>query len=329
MGCRIQRALPLLVLGLLAGCGGGGGDGPLGPPSNNDNTYRPGLFQPSSSFANQCAAPRSGTGDRSGSAFTENMFLRSWTNELYLWYSEVPDRDPSGVATANYFDALKTPELTKPSGRPKDQFHFTYPTAVWEQLSQSGIEIGYGVQWVVLSNLPPRKVVVAYVEPGTPAAAQNLTRGTEVLIADNVDVVNGTGNIGAQLDAAFFPTRTGSHTFQVRDVAGAVRNITMNAVEVKHEPVLIRSAIDTSVGRVGYMLFNDHLATAEAQLVNAINWFRTAGIEELVLDLRYNGGGLLDIASELAYMIGGNMTRGQTFERLVFNDKNPTTNPVT
>nr|WP_298718549.1 S41 family peptidase [uncultured Steroidobacter sp.] len=333
MGCRFQRALPLLVLGLLAGCGGGGGGGiggPGAPPPSNDGTYRPGVFQPSSSFANQCAAPRAGTSDRSGSAFTENMFLRSWTNELYLWYSEVPDRNPNGVSTANYFEALKTPATTA-SGRAKDQFHFTYPTAVWDQLSQSGVEVGYGVQWIVLAGAPPRKVVVAYVEPGTPAATASLGRGAEVLMADGVDVVNATGsNVPDQLYAALYPSAAGqTHTFQIRETSGAVRNLSMRSVEVTHQPVLVSSTLDQSGVRVGYLLFNDHIATAESQLVNAINRFRTDGIQDLILDLRYNGGGFLDIANELAYMIGGNNTRGQVFERLVFNDKHPTTNPIT
>jgi len=313
----------------VAGCGGGGGGDPAGsaPPTN---TFRPGTFQPSSSLANQCEAPRSGTSDRSGSAFTENMFLRSWTNELYLWYAEVPDRDPTGSTTADYFRILKTPATTA-SGRDKDQFHFTYSTAQWEQLSQAGVEIGYGVQWVVISNAPPRKVLAAYVEPGTPAANVLLPRGAEVLMVDGVDVVNATGgNVGTQLNAAFYPTAAGqTHTFQIRETTGAVRTLSMNSVAVTHQPVLDSRVLDASGVPVGYLLFNDHIATAESQLVSAINSFRTAGVQELILDLRYNGGGFLDIASELSYMIGGSMTAGQTFERLVFNDKNPNTNPVT
>ena len=70
------------------------------------------------------------------------MFLRSWTNDMYLLYREVPDRDPTGFTTESYFqDVLKT-SLTTASGRAKDQFHFTYPTDVWEDLSQAGIEPG-------------------------------------------------------------------------------------------------------------------------------------------------------------------------------------------
>jgi hypothetical protein len=77
-------------------------------------------------------------------------------------------------------------------------------------------------------------------------------------------------------------------------------------------------------------LFNDHLATSEAQLVAAIDTLRTAAIVDLVVDIRYNGGGYLDIASELSYMVAGAVpTAGQTFERLQFNDKHTSIDPVT
>ena len=78
------------------------------------------------------------------------------------------------------------------------------------------------------------------------------------------------------------------------------------------------------------MQFNDHLPTAEQDLIDAFASFRSQNVADLVLDLRYNGGGSLAIASEVAYMIAGNVpTAGQPFERLVFNDKHTAINPVT
>ena len=78
------------------------------------------------------------------------------------------------------------------------------------------------------------------------------------------------------------------------------------------------------------MLFNDHLATAESELVAAFSQLQSAGVQDLVLDIRYNGGGYLDIASEVAYMIAGaGPTAGQTFEMQQFNSKYPSTNPLT
>jgi hypothetical protein len=81
---------------------------------------------------------------------------------------------------------------------------------------------------------------------------------------------------------------------------------------------------------VGYLLFTDHIATAESALIDAVNTLKAAGITDLVLDIRYNGGGFIDIASELAFMIAGSgPTAGKTFERLVFNAKHPSFDPFT
>ena len=92
----------------------------------------------------------------------------------------------------------------------------------------------------------------------------------------------------------------------------------------------IVTTFNTTSGLVGYIQFNDHIATAETPLRNAISLLDNANVTDLILDLRYNGGGYLDLASELAYMIGNTtLTSGRTFEKIVFNDKNPSRNPVT
>lgn len=339
MATLVRAALAATGLCMLAACGGGGGGGsslgPNPPPGGGSGgTYTSGVFQPSSSLAAQCVAPRAGTSDRPGTAFTEKMFLRSWTNELYLWYREVPDENPGSLPVEDYFERLKTP-LQTPSGRPKDQFHFTFPSEVWEALSQGGVEVGYGAEWMILqgSQGQPR-VIVAFVEPGTPATGPaNLARGVEVLIADGVTLANATTDANfATLNAAFFPEAEGeSHTFTVKEAGGpATREITMISAEITRTPVRTFPPIDASGIPVGYLLFNDHIATSEPALIAAVEQLADDNVQDLILDLRYNGGGFLDIASQLAYMIaGGARTTGQPFEQLVFNDKNPNLNPVT
>ena len=103
----------------------------------------------------------------------------------------------------------------------------------------------------------------------------------------------------------------------------------LESTEIISTPVQHVSVIDTDTGAVGYMLFNDHIATSEQQLIDAVNTLKEEEIVDLVLDLRYNGGGFLDIANELAYMIAGDASVGRVFDELEFNDKHSTVNPVT
>jgi carboxyl-terminal processing protease len=325
------RVLLLPLLGLLASCGGGDdgdGTGGIGGGGGSNTGWQAGVFLPSTNFDAMCAAPRPGTSDRRGTATDENNWLRSWTNEIYLWYSEVSDLNPAAYTTENYFPLLKTTATTA-SGRAKDKFHFTYDTDVWEALSQGGVEAGYGAEFAVLAPTPPRRIVVAFTEAGSPAASR-LARGDEILQVDGVDAVNGnTQAIVDVLNAGLFPDAVGeAHTFLVRNTAGVTRTVNISSATITHVPVPIVTTFEQ--GQVGYIQFNDHIATAETPLRNAIAQLDTANVTDLILDLRYNGGGYLDLASELAYMIGNTtLTAGQTFERIVFNDKHPSRNPVT
>lgn len=317
------RVILAATLAGFAACGG------------NDGTH---TFRPSSVYFAKCASPRSGIDPATGAAYRdtrgtvgdEKSWLRSWIDELYLWYREVPATDPARYATAtDYFKVLKTPASTA-SGAPKDRFHFTYPTVEWRALSQSGVQAGYGVRWAIIAPRPPRQVVAAYNEPDSPAATEGVDRGTQVLTIDGVDVASG-GDVDT-INAGLFPSDVNqTHTFLVlnRDAASP-RTVTLTSAAVQSTPVQSVASIATASGPVGYLVFNDHIATAEVALIAAINLLKSAGVTDLVLDMRYNGGGYLAIAGELAYMIAGSAsTAGKVFEQSTFNDKYPETNPIT
>lgn len=328
----------LLALGLVAGlssCGGSGGGGTTQPPVTGDQ-FQPGVFEASSAFFNQCASPvpagqntQTNAAYGSGSTTAQNNWLRSWSNELYLWYDEIEDQNPANFTTEEYFELMKTNALTA-SGNPRDQFHFSIPTPEWLESSESGVVAGYGAQFALLSTTPPREAAIAYVEPGTPAAAAGLARGARILSVDGVDLIN--SNDTDTLNGGLFPTSNGeTHTFQVQDLGSSTtRSVMLTSAEITTTPVQNVSVINTGSGPVGYLTFNDHIRPAEDQLIAAINQLAAANITDLVLDVRYNGGGFLFIASQLAYMIAGNAaTSGRAFENLTFNDKHPDTDPVT
>ena len=335
----------LAVLLLLTACGGGGGGGSDEGRDqlfgNGSNDWKAGEFKDADQFANKCEKPRTGFSPVTGNAYpdtkgdyrSENNFLRSWSNDTYLWYKEIPDLNPSNYRDPlDYFDLLKTTAVTA-TGTPKDQFHFTYESDEWELLSGSGITYGYGMELSWVSTVPPRELIVAFTQPNSPAAMANLPRGAKLLKIDGVDLV--TANTESEinkLNDGIYPSAIGEvHTFLIQEQgASSPREVVLQSASVTSVPVQNVKTIDTPTGKVGYLTFNDHIATAERGLVDAINQLDAAGISDLVLDLRYNGGGYLDIASQLAYMIAGQTpTVGKTFERLQFNDKHPSTDPIT
>lgn len=335
---RWRAAAALSLLLSLSACGGGGSGSAdaaaaATQATSNGSTYVKGVFMPSQTFVNQCAMPRPNTDDLQGSILRENNYLRSLTNELYLWYRDVPDLNPAAFSdTLSYFDGLKTSAKTA-SGADQDRFHFTIPTAEFDAFFGSGIQAGYGLQLFFRRASPPRDIVIAYTEPNSPAAAAGLQRGNKLVAIDGVDAVNaGSPAQVDALNAGLSPSSAGeSHQFTFLDLnTGAQKQLTLTAANVTSVPVPNVRTLDTLAGRVGYLVFNDHIATAEAGLVDAIRTLKADNVSDLVLDVRYNGGGFLDIASELAYMIAGSVpTAGRPFERVVFNDKNPVTNPVT
>ena len=179
------KALAAGLAVLLASCGGGGPDAgapPFGNINGGGNGGSSGL-PASSTLAQRCAPdnPLAATASRTGSLDVERRWVRSYMDEAYLWYREVPSVDSTrtefnlvDVPTSldNYFNALRTPALTA-SGKRKDQFSFTFPTAEWNALSQSGVVAGFGAEWALGSTTPPRNIRIAYVDPGTPAPSRS------------------------------------------------------------------------------------------------------------------------------------------------------------
>lgn len=319
----------IICAALLAGCGNGDAGVGIGDAA---------ALPTSASLAEQCASPRpAGTidpisekpyGDVQGSLDTEKAFLRSWIDETYLWYRDVrvlltATLDRRRYSTPlDYFNALKTP-LQDSQGQAKDKFHFIYATPQWDSLALSGISYGYGVEIALPASSPPRKAVVAFTSDGSATGQGGLARGALILTVDGVDVVN--GNDTTTLNNGLFPTVAGPHTLVVQDQgSSSKRTVQVNAQAVTESPVQNVKTLSTPSGTVGYLLFNDHIATAESQLIAAVNQLKSAGITDLVVDLRYNGGGFLDIAAELAFMIAGpDNTAGKFFERENYNDRNP------
>ena len=295
-------------------------------------TPRP-SFAASSSVINKCAAPRVGVSQFTGRAFPdtqgtladEKSWLRSWSDETYLWYREIPNLSPDSYpTTADWFTALKTPALAL-SGAPKDRFHFTEDTATYEA-GNAGVSYGYGVSWSAVRSSPPRQWIAAVVTPDSPAALAGVQRGDSIFSIDGA-IFQNTNNV-AVLNAGLRPATIGeSHTFVLTPADGsAQKTVVLTSASVAIRPVPVSGIINTATGKVGYIAFTTfNTFTAEKAIADAFAGLAASGgITDLVLDLRYNGGGYLFISAQTAFMIAGNArTAGKNYEITKTNDKKP------
>jgi carboxyl-terminal processing protease len=320
-----------------SGTGGNGGNVGNSGGTNDNGAWVAGVYRASSNFKHLCELPRTGrsefTGlsfpDKKGARTDEKNFLRSWTNETYLWFDEVTDRSPAVASQTpqDYFLQLKTNRTTN-SGALKDNFHFYELTADAEAWD-AGISYDYGLRLKVYTVIPPREYYIAYVEPGSPADVAGVERGDRILNIDAYSLINENSSAGLKaLNEGLFPKQLGAaHNFELEAVDGTIKKVSLQSAPVETKTVHHTSVLDTESGKVGYLVFNSHVEKAQDEMVAAINQFSQAGVNDLILDLRYNGGGLLSIASQVSYMIAGTNVQDQVFYDQIQNSKQPPLTP--
>jgi len=295
--------MALLAALLAVGCGGGGGN--PGKCSASAETCAAAVDPPA-------PVPVASASDQWAEVCTldgSKRFTRAYMDEAYLWYREIPVIDPAPyINIGRYFYDLLTPALDS-SGQLKDRFSFIVTDKDADSLLTGAIT-AYGVRWETDAQGRQR---AAFIDEGSPAQAAGLARGAqlaEVLTPGRPD---------------WYPNTASAITFSYRTAPDQpTRTATMNSAVFQENPVpLVRIVISPSGRRVAYLLFNAHTDGAQDKLIAAMSTLQQAGVSELVLDMRYNGGGFLATALTLASMVAGPSADGRVFERLQFNDKRP------
>ena len=335
---------------------------PPSPPTAT--TWQKDYYLPRGTYKNRCQFVRTGIQpgtntpyiDVKGSMLEELFYLRSLTRETYLFRSDLTDFDPSpynkvqatfaahSEKMEEYFQELKTKELTA-SNNPKDRFHFTYTTTDWVNRTQNIAQPSYGISWVDLGGTEvrdgrtyvkiPRDYRVKYVVPNSPAAeviagSPKVKRGDKLLKVNGVDFLR--SNNSSALNVAFgAPTGT-STTFVFSDVdSGQEKTVVIKTKEITQKPVNKATILEIGEEKVGYIHYLTFATKdSDSSIHNAIKDFKSKGVTDLVLDLRYNGGGYEYVSSMLAYMIAGkSRTRRKIFSKSRFHEGAGNRNPVT
>jgi carboxyl-terminal processing protease len=237
--------------------------------------------------------------------------VRSTLRDFYLWYRDLPDPSPSGFSSPEaYLEAVrKKPEDTT--------FSYISGKAADTAFFSDSQFIGFGFR-MSLTGTDDLRAVDVYA--GSPAAEAGLDRGSRFLEINGRSVA---ALVAAnQLNDAFGPSEIGvTATVRFVDRGGRERTATMTKRLTTIPTVAVTETYRSGGRTVGYILFENFVTPSNAALDAAFAQLQSAGAQELVLDVRYNGGGLVSVAQRLGGLIGGAPTAGQPFVRFIHNDK--------
>lgn len=287
----------------LAACGGGGGGGGGGGTAGGGSSG----------------------GDTGGGADACSLSERQdWVlGQLDEWYLFPTLLDKSVNQNAHntvqsYIDALVAPARAES----KDRF-FTYITSIQEEneLINSGSNAGFGVRLAV--DAAANRLFVLESFENAPALAAGIDRGTEILAINGQSVADIMASGGTQaLNEALGPSEPGvSRTLRVRTVSGVERTESITKTEFSLDPVSDRYGVRvfTDNGeKIGYVNLRTFIvASANSDLRAAFGRFKSQGINKVILDFRYNGGGLIAVADVLGDLLAADKV-GKVYSRTTF-----------
>jgi carboxyl-terminal processing protease len=281
---RLRLLLAALLLALLASCGGGGGGGQT------------------------CDLP------------SRQAWLRDYFFDWYFWYALSPSPPVGSQPTLDrYFESLLYTG-TDPNF-PADRWSTFQSTESFNRFFGDGQSLGYGlsVAGLEVAGSPGSPLYVRYIEPLSPAAVAGITRGDRIVSINGRSAADMIANDDFSVLAADFE---GQLISLVLVHAGVQRTVNVAARIFALTPLPPATVITSPGGRkMGYLLVKDMISQVGAPLASAMQNFRTQGVTELVIDLRYNGGGLVSVGRDLASYVNATRTAGAAFASLLYNNK--------
>ena len=236
----------------------------------------------------------------------ENIAFHNLMKEWYYWNDQLPE-----VQLANYESPYELLEALR--HRPLDRWSYiTSLRALQEYYSQSRyVGYGFGSKWDHEGEL---RITFVYEQT---AMYSNGVRRSWVL-----EAINGTDlQAGANINQMLGQNTVGvSNSFRFRKPDGSKVDMTVQKQEVTMNNVLHAEVIERQAGNIGYLVLQGFTEPTLIELESAFAYFLEKGINELILDLRYNTGGQDIVANTLASMIAGEKVVGKTFSKYEFNE---------
>lgn len=262
-------------------------------------------------------------GDEACSNDGQKQFVFDAMQDIYLWNSGLPASvDLSAHASPEELLAfLKTfSPINASTGLPIDRFSFINSAAADSAFFGEGKFEGFGFSWRYQAAGDVR---FTRVFSASPADQAGFSRGHRIVALAGRTIANIDANEGVSAVFAMDPLE-----FTIRRLDNTEFTVTVSKDVVTINPLPQWRVIDTASASVGYMELATFISTADPVFDTVFNDFRNAAITDLIIDLRYNGGGLVSTTELLGDYLGGLVSDGRVFSETLFNDNNAALNSI-
>lgn len=240
----------------------------------------------------------------------QNQFLFELMKDAYLWYDTVPDVD---------YRAYPSPEalLADLVTEPRDRWSYISSKSVDDAFFREGQTLGFGMRW---SFDQENSLRLAMIQPGSPAGEAGLRRGDAVVAINGIDVEQVVSDdLWEELAGP--------------DEEGYEMSLTIERADAEPFTVALQKAwygittvvsprvVQAGSATVGYLMLTTFIEPSVSELDSAFALFRESQVDELVLDLRYNGGGRLSVERHLASLIHRPAEAGALLDITAHNDR--------
>lgn len=257
----------------------------------------------------------------------------SQTIPFYYWYDQVPKLDPLSSRFANADSLLSGQQgiasYPEVNGKKVDRYSFLDRVGTVSQELEGGMSGDFGMDISpALDSSDNTVIVVLYTYKSSPAGLAHIKRGWIITALDgNTDMNWDYGDNSRRIIKAIYGSAHTTFTFSRSGTTDTT--ISLDRANYHINPVLLDTIYTVGAKKVGYFVYNsfisiagsDNAAMAKSEIDDVFSHFQSEGVQELIVDLRYNGGGAVVSSEYLDDLIAPASTNGQQMYRIKYNDQ--------